>query len=124
MKHEQPTCKTESDLFYRYLYFIFNPRACKHRLIGSDPMTGTLSWNVPIKKYDGHQYTALYATPCWEGSMNSIDIQLADDLGNFTTLSSISFPLNDWTMDVEQDFKRYVDAVTKEIRKYYIEFEI
>ena len=108
----RPEIKNESDAFYRYLYFVFFPAVIKLGAgkIGDESMSGCLYW-CGHGRYNQKPFDTVYATPLWDGEMNSISIGFYDSESGSYIADKIDFPFNNWTMDAEIDARRYYNAV-------------
>ena len=106
---KRPICKSESDLFYRYIYFVFNKAVCKAMpdVIDEDMMAGTLAWKVS-GTFNHKKFDEILATPLWECNDRICVDFVCDELVGTAT---IPFPLDGWTMDVDRDVERYILAV-------------
>lgn len=103
-----PPCNNEHDLFYRYLYHVFQPaleKAWSELIV--EPMSGcvSISFNSEGKGY------GLYASPCWDGNLNELPLSISDDNGHHLWNGELPFPLNGWTMNVDKDVERYMFTV-------------
>ena len=112
----KPTCKSESDLFYRYLYFVFTPRLTRTvKDFDSDPMSGSI-YLVTNGTHLGKTFDTVYCSPMWEGNTAEIEFEFHNEDG-FQNRSSVKFPLNGWTMEVEKDVDRFVTTVWDFLKK-------
>ena len=111
----KPICKDENSLFYRYLYFVFTPKLINtFKDFDSDSMSGSIL--VDRSGYhQGRYFNCVYCSPMWEGAVDEIQFEFSDDDG-YVNSASVSFPLNGWTMEVDKDVERYVNAVSDFLR--------
>lgn len=113
----KPTCKSESDLFYRYLYFVFTPRLTRTvDNFDSDPMSGSIYLETS-GMFRGKSFNTVYCSPMWEGNVEKIEFEFHNDEDGFLNRAEIDFPLNGWTMDVNSDVERFATTVWDFLRK-------
>lgn len=106
----KPTCKSESDLFYRYLHFVFAPKLTEDfPSFSQDPMSGSISFE---RKgiFKGKSFDTVFCSPMWEGELDTITFEFYND-GEYVDTATTQFPINGWTMNVEDDVKTYVCEV-------------
>lgn len=111
----KPMCKSESELFYRYLHFVFTPRlTAKYKSFDSDQMSGSILLEK-CGEWEGKPFTAIYCSPMWEGEVDTITLEFSGDDG-YIGSKTVPFPLNGWTMDVEKDVDRFAKMMSNFIK--------
>lgn len=106
----KPICKDECSLFYRYLHFVFAPKLTEDFPdFSQDPMSGSISLNQK-GLFKGKPFDVVYCSPMWEGELNTITCEFYND-GEYVGTDKTQFPINGWTMNVEDDVKEYVCEV-------------
>lgn len=89
----------------------------KH-LIWVEYHTQSIGWMIQ-GEHNGFHYTTIWATPFWDGNLETVDCQLSDDDGHSEDSGiSVPFSFKDITMDVEIDAKRYLSLVGKAIQDF------
>lgn len=113
----KPTCKSESDLFYRYLYFVFTPKLVNTvKYFDSDPMSGSICLETR-GMFRGKSFNIVYCSPMWEGNVEKIEFEFHNDEDGFLGRGEVDFPLDGWTMNVNSDVERFATTVWDFLRK-------
>lgn len=108
---KQPICKSESDLFYRYLHFVFTPKlTATVKNFDSDPMSGSILLETS-GMFRGKSFNTVYCSPMWEGNTEKIEFEFHNAKDGFINRAEIDFDLNGWTMDVNLDVERFTSVV-------------
>ena len=108
---KRPICKSESDLFYRYIYFTFTPKLTTTvKNFDSVPMSGSILLETS-GMFRGKSFNIVYCSPMWDGNTEKIEFEFHNGEDGFINRAEIDFPLNGWTMDVNRDVERFTSVV-------------